>query len=305
MDLNWSEERVRRLLSQAQQQSQDRVLLGARLGLTLRRLDPGFHPGVLGDSGLRHLLARFPDVGLVESEPGTDFRFVFRTGQVGANLPPVAGLQEKSVPEQDLWLEQQLWLGMTQRLGRERRYIDMQTQRIVVALLDDDGRPGPPVLEEPERYLLVPVLSAADLRPAAQAFVGRVTREHVQSALSGALAQEEDWLPRFQRTLEQAGLLTEWRVAFRVHVAMRAREWLERHHLPIAAFVRRRSKPAAARAPSVTPAPSEPTRTAGISRRNIRPLILQAIARMSDEELLGLNIPLRYLVTSEDTGSET
>lgn len=300
---DWSEERVRRLLVQAESQAQNAVLLGARLGLILRNLDRGFYPGVLGDPSLKKLLARFPDVGLIETEPGSaDFRFVFRSAGAGtsASTPPES--MAASAQEQNIWLAKELWLGMTQRLSRERRYFDLQTRSVVQAPLDEDGQPGSPVQEEPERYLVVPVLSEEDIRTAALAFIGKVAREDVRQELSEALGQEGSG-PRFQSALRQAGLLPAWLTAFRLYVAGRAREWLEYHHIPVGAFVRTRPKPSATpiRAEgAVSPQQSQPARVLGISRRVLRPLVLQAISRMSDEELLGLNIPLRYLVTGEE-----
>jgi hypothetical protein len=296
MDASWDEGRVRSLLAQLAPEALQRqgVLLGAQIGLLLKRLDPAFHPGVLGDANLKRLLARFPDVGAIEPSPArADFFFRFGTRRTDVS-PPASTTTDEGNGSEPPWIDQQLWLGLTLHQVGERRYIDLQTRKVIKAVLNEKGEPGAPVQDEPERYLAVPTLPVEQLKPVASAFASKVPQPRVQEALSRSLGSEP-WFPTFLRTAAELGVREDWKTAHRAWVADRAREWLERHGLPVNVFIR----PRLVRSPPV-PRRSAPSQVAvgGIPRESIRPLVLQAIARMSDEELLSLNIPLRYLVAN-------
>lgn len=96
--------------------------------------------------------------------------------------------------------------------------------------------------------------------------------------------------------------VTSWRLAHRRFVIDRARAWLAEHGVFPDRFIRStmshelraiRSRHAPAQIGSA-PAPIDGTLS--ISQPDIRQLVLRAIAKMSEQELLDLRIPLRYLV---------
>ncbi|HYO55495.1 UPF0158 family protein [Archangium sp.] len=321
MNTSWDEGRIRSLLAQLAPEALQRqgFLLGAQIGLLLKGLDPTFHPKVLGDSTLRSLLARFPDLGAIEPAPsGADF--LFRFGTQRANVAPATATMptDEVTGNQPPWINQELWLGLTQSHAGERRYIDLQTRKVIKVAFNEKGEPGPPVQDEPERYLAVPTLPVEQLKPVATAFASKMTQPEAREALSRSL-DSESWLPTFLGAAEKLGVREDWKAAHRAWVAERAREWLERHHFPANALIRpwrvrpppvpRRNAPIQVAALPQVAVPTQvaaPTQVAvsGIPRESVRPLVLQAIARMSDEELLNLNIPLRYLVANA-SGSTT
>jgi hypothetical protein len=301
VDTGWNEERVRRLLTQVEPYARELPggVLGAFLGIRLRDLDPTFHPTVLRDPNLKRLLARFPDIGAIEQVPNSpDFRFRFLSSRADtASLAPGFPAQVPNSEEGQPWMDKELWLGLTLRRNTERRYIDLQTRRVVVVAVDAQGEPQSPVKEEPERYLSIPTLSLEELKPVALEFANKTGRSEVSAALS----RQEHWFAAFLRAVDEAGLKEQWKGAHRAWVWMRARQWLEHHQIPVAGLLRTR----AVRPPlPQPPVPSAPGNARlGIPRSAIRPLVLKAIARMSDEELLSLSIPLRYLLAEGAGGS--
>ncbi len=304
----WDTERVRKLLVRAREftgVSQGRIL-GAKLGKLLRSFDRAFYPGVLGDKRLVALLKRYPDLGTIElAEQDFVFQFFVDGGvtrrQDPANtqvsLPSLDGVAAKPAPaqvEQDqgslpgiepgnTWVNHDLWLALVAEHA-PAVYVDLQTLGLVS---EQEG--AAQVSAEPERFVRVPPIPQDELQRVAREFAAAQTDAQVREALAGS-AEGASWFREFTKRAEEFGLSTKWLSVHRSYVLSRARQWFVDHGIKPERFIMSRSRPPSARqtaAPSVT----APAKSLG----GVRRIVHSAIDRMSDDELLNLSIPLRYL----------
>lgn len=282
----WTESRVRQLLEAACQHGTARggYLLGAQLGNLLQRLDPDFRPTVLGDEKLTELLRRFPEVVTVEARSGTDPVIRFRSSS-----PPKAS-SEGLASVGDERLDQPLWLALVSDRPELKWFLDLETLAIVEVHLDVDGTlPGDSeVAQTADRFLEIPPIPQDILRTLAREFVRELERPDLVDDLHHMI-EGDRWYPRFSKALTASGL-PDWRDTHRRFVVEQAREWLTQQGIRPDRFIRRISSAARARG-----IPNQILQ-AGLQPGNIREVVMRAIARMSDEELLDLKIPLRYLV---------
>jgi hypothetical protein len=110
------------------------------------------------------------------------------------------------------------------------------------------------------------------------------------------LIDQEDWYPQISDRMRELGV-TSWKRVHRQFVIDRARKWLIEHGVHPEKFIRATSQADLfVNRPRHAPILAQSTR--GIGERDIRALVLKAVSRMSDQELLDLRIPLRYLVES-------
>ncbi|MBZ4417633.1 hypothetical protein [Myxococcus sp. RHSTA-1-4] len=263
----------------------------------LRQLDGEFHSRVLGDASLRLLLARFPDLGHVAGDTvSKDFRFFFNgaapllPGGEGTRTPSAEANARMGPAEAD----PVFWGALTHGSSTEAVYVDLHTQHVVSAALSPEGQPGAPVSEEPERYLRVAVIPEEHVRDEAHALVEKAGSEETRESLSRALARGVD---SFESAIKGSSLEEQWRQAFHRCVVAHAHSWLAAHGLQPGRFFRVKAS-APVRKPPQQNMMRQP-RTALLTGSQLRRLILEAVRRMPEEDLLNLQIPLKYLVDTQ------
>jgi hypothetical protein len=298
----WDTERVRQLLLRARELtsvSQGRIL-GARLGKSLRNFDREFFPGVLGDKKLVALLGRYPDLGTIERAE-QDFVFQFYRDGVPADRvhtsevePPLeapsvaaadAGEEEQAalpgIESANTRIDHTLWLALVAEHAPEV-YVDLQALSLVTELAASAQ-----IQSEPERFARVPSIPQESLRQVARDFAQSHVDSNVRDTL-GSVLEGGSWFRDFTDRAERFGISDKWLSAHRTFVIGWARAWFIAHGLKPDRFIRGRSRPTQAIAPAVV-SPS------GKSLGGIRRIVHSAIDRMSDDELLNLSMPLRYL----------
>lgn len=293
---SWDTARVRDLLEKAREftVAAGGRILGARLGMLLRRLDKDFHPGVLGDKKLVRLLSRYPDVGTIhENASAQDFEFRFHVEGAPTQTidpqPDLPGFDISSSPEsRGERIEHLLWVALV----AERPptvYIDLQTLRLV-----PDRDLGERLDAEPERYLRVPPISQDDLRVIARQFAEEHGDQAVRERLLPVL-DRPSWFRDYTKEAEQLHLDRGWLDRHRAYVLERARAWLSKQGVRPERFIAPVTRAPRREPPRPVDAASKP-RDRERSLAQIRKLVHSAIDRMTDDELLSLSIPLRYMV---------
>lgn len=290
-DLEWTEERVRQLLLRAEPYSRAGSLLGARLGALLRRLDPDFKPGVLGDQNLKLLLAHFPDLGTIEPyAKSLDFVFCFSADRELLD----AGFSE--MKSANALLKRDLWLALVAKRPHEARYIDLHTIKVVVVQAQTEesrGSDAPsPIAQEPERYLSIPLIPQDDLRALAHRFAESISDSVMRERLASVI-DREGWFRPFTKAATDCGLGQPWLNAHRAYVVETAISWLKSHNIDPRRFLRRSEQPWRRARTSSAPAQL----ASELRQENVREVVLRAVSRMSDQELLNLPIPLRHLIS--------
>lgn len=285
---------VRRVLVGALASAEEgRRPIGAWLAAAMRRQDPDFHPGVLGDPTFKSLVARFPDIGEIVPDPASaDFVFVPRAGSEGASgvaasaaLPSAGGRAPV--------LQEDLWLALVSPREDARRWIDLETVRLVTAseagIDPGGGGSGTPGSSPSLRFLGAPQVSQEEMKALA--------REHA-AGLALDLAEveatlgEPDWYPRFVRLLAPVAR-DMWKKIHRRFVVDRFTAWAGQHGIAVSRFIVQRR---GARDPAREANGDSGHRPRQAPPADVRALVHRAIDRMSEEELLDLRIPLRYLV---------
>jgi len=179
-------------------------------------------------------------------------------------------------------LHPDLWRAMVSETGGACWYMDLESLTILRVPLSD-GRPGAPVAEHPERYLVVPTLQTDKQRGHAR----KVLTEHVGAEQALALTVGEPWLRHFHEhaTPELRQILSDARRAW---VIGEVRAWLREHDIQEQRFVRAgRAAPRELRPPARFPR----TRQGAL-----RDAVHQAVDRMTERELEALAIPARLLI---------
>lgn len=282
---SWNTERVRDLLVKAREFSTayGGRILTARLGVLLRRLDKEFHPKVLGDPKLVRLLGRYPDLGTIRENPATgESEFHFHLDETGASQPPLPGVDPTGQAER---IDHRMWLALVSERAAPL-YIDLQT----LSITSDVEAPAR-LAAEPERYLAVPPIPEADIRKFATAFVQELPEKATRERLAATL-EREHWFTDFTRQTATVGLNELWLERHRGFVIGRAREWLEAHGLKADRFITAKHAPAAEKDQARAVAPGRQLRAPSA----VRKLVHSAIDRMTDDELLNLTIPLKYII---------
>src|SRR5690606_16314287 len=110
------------------------------------------------------------------------------------------------------------------------------------------------------------------------------------------------WFQVFTRALADLGQRTRWLTAHRNYVLDEAAKWLSSHGIDQQKFIHVQSK-AKINTDSDTHAGTREINYASpggrplLPRERVREVVMQAVGRMSEEELLNLPIPLRYLLS--------
>lgn len=153
-----------------------------------------------------------------------------------------------------------------------------------------DRRPfaGHEPRERAHRYLEIPRVDQEVLRAKLREWAQRSVADEDARGRVLTLLEAENWFPQFREaceTLEQH----DWRSIHRAVVIEHLEAWAHAHGIKPSKYLRfsTASKPPAARD---TPAHPRPRRS------HVRAIVEDAIARMSDEELLDLRIPIRYIL---------
>lgn len=278
---------MRQLLVRAQPYSHNDCLLGSRLGLILRRLDPSFNPGVLGDSNLGALLSRFPDVGnIVSRTPDLIFRYSSPLEpSVSASFSPAPGRSH---------IDRELWNALVANRAGPNRYLDLHTNKVVASLptTTDPTIVVSTIDEEPERYLRIPPIPQDELRSVALEFVESYACDSEVRADLRAHLNSEDWFNDFTNAASAVGALIPWLNAHRAFVTTRVIAWLKKHNIDPNLFIKRQQE-RPIRRPQQLPLRSH----MGLQRDNLREVLTRAISRMPDEDLLNISIPIRYLIS--------
>jgi OST-HTH/LOTUS domain len=298
----WSEERVRGVLAtiatvpQAQQ-----GILGAKLGALIRRVAPDFTPSVLGDRRLTDLLSRFPDLVTLSHDPtGQDLVARFSPPGASQAVPAGANLADagasNGADRGGEFLDPNLWKAFVSNRADVAWFLDLETIQVVGQPLDLSG--NVPAASEPSRtpsrFLAIPPIPQDEWRSMAQEYIDGLPQAELKEELSELLNRERGFNLFFARA--QVLGLNDWKSVHRRFVVGKAKAWLAEHGVRPEKFIR----PATIFSPSPgfrhvgarrDHAPSSP-----LGRADIRALVLKAVARMPEEDLLDLRIALRYLL---------
>jgi hypothetical protein len=277
----WTEAQVRELLAELKNlpQASTGYLLGAQAGLLLRRLHPEFRADVLGDQRLADLLQKFPDIVTVEHDPNhDDILVIFRDSSLVPSVEPAAMWQALVAPRrQDKW------------------YLDLATGEPTRVPVDEHGLPaaGTGPAEEDHRYLEIPRVDQEVLRVRLRDWVNQSGADlEVRERLLAILGRE-DWYLSFKEACE-ASNQRGWSTLHRTVVVEHLEAWARAHGIKPARYLRSQRP-----RPPTTPSLSSPNNRPSLPRTrrsDVRQIVERAIARMSDEELLELRIPLRYIL---------
>ncbi len=281
----WDTERVRQLLAKAREftaANGGRILV-AQLGVLLRKVDQEFEPGVLGDSKLVRLLRRYPDIGALKENISTgELEFQFHSAEEAQTQPLLPGTEPSALVER---IDQKLWLGLVSERA-PTLYLDLQTLALAT-----EPEVAQRLEDEPERYLRIPSIPQDELRALAREYAAELQDHAAQERLIASL-DKESWFREFTHLAEELRADKPWIERHRSHVIAYAKKWLEEHEIKAERFITARRIASPAREPvrPVTPVPQQPTLSP------VRKLVHSAVDRMTEEELLNLTIPLRYLI---------
>lgn len=303
---DWTEERVRQLLLRARPYADHGTILGAKLGALFRRLDPDFNARVLGDQNLKSLLARFPDVATTE-EYEKSLDFVLRFVGSEDSLSRDGRHRTKSSARTFRSLDPELWTALVTENPRVDAYIDLHTLEVVTVPrnIEGEGSDQTSVGQEPERYLRVPPLSQEKLKSEARSFVDTNPElgESRDQLLLLLTKTSSGWFQIFTRALADLGQRTRWLAVHRNFVLGEAAKWLNSHGIDEQKFIHAQSRAKNSTKSDTTEVRRTPDqsllseRPLSLPRERVRELVQQAVVRMSEEELLNLPIPLRYLIS--------
>jgi OST-HTH/LOTUS domain len=300
----WTEERVRSVLATiASLPEAQRGIFGAKLGTLMRQVAPDFKPDVLGDRRLTDLLLRFPDLATLTQDP-TVGHLVVRFSPPGAReaVPPDAiptdARTTNGADRAGEFLDPNLWKALVRSRADSAWFLDLETIQVVEVPVDLSGNipaesePG----RTPARFLAIPPIPQDECVRRAREYVDGLAQAELKEELSELLDRERGFNLFFARA--QALGLKDWKSVHRRFVVGRAKAWLAEHDVRPEKFIR----PATIFSPSAgfrhvewgprrDHAPSGP-----LGRPDIRALVLKAVARMPEEDLLDLRIALRYLL---------
>jgi len=176
--------------------------------------------------------------------------------------------------------------------------LDLETIQVVEVPVDLSG--NIPAESEPSRtparFLAIPPIAQDECLRMAREYVDGLAQAELKEELSELLDRERGFNLFFARA--QVLGLKDWKTVHRRFVITRAKAWLAEHGVRPEKLIR----PALTFSPSTRfrhveletrrdHAPSSP-----LGRADIRALVLKAVARMLEEDLLDLRIALRYLL---------
>jgi hypothetical protein len=300
----WTEERVRGVLATiAALPEAQQGILGAKLGSLMRRVAPDFTPHVLGDRRLTDLLSRFPDlVTLVQDPALQDLMVRFSppgTAQlVPPDVTPADARAFNGANRAGEFLEPNFWKALVSNRADFVWFLDLETIRVVGMPVDPSG--NIPATSEPSRtparYLAIPPIPQDEFLSMTREYVNRLPQAELKQELLELLNRERGFNLFFVRA-ETLGL-HDWKLAHRRFVVSKGKAWLAEHGVRPEKLI----KPASIFFPSAGSrhvesgtrhdhAPLGP-----LGRADIRTLVLKAVARMPEEDLLDLRIALRYLL---------
>lgn|SRR5262245_36740144 len=299
----WTEERVRGVLATiAALPEAQQGILGAKLGALIRRVAPDFTPHVLGDRRLTDLLSRFPDLVTLIQDP-TILDMVARFSPPGASQGPPGATpaDARASNEADRpgeFLDPNLWRAFVTNRADLAWFLDLETIQVVGVPLDLSG--NIPAASEPSRtparFLAIPPIPPDEFRSMAREYVDGLAQVELKEELSEILNRERGFNLFFARA--QALGLQDWKSVHRRFVVGRAKAWLAEHGVRPEKLIR----PAPIFSPSTGLRHAESgTRrdhapSSRLGRADVRTLVLKAVARMPEEDLLDLRIALRYLL---------
>lgn len=217
------------------------------------------------DRPLRQVLAEYPELCEVRGED-----VIFRDGTSRSGSPR-------------RFLRQDLFLAISIPRESATAWLDLETLKVLEVPQEDDNPQGPPH-DEPLRYIQVPTLPLSE----AQAFFREFLRDREPPAMIEALLEtgggwqsaSENLIPGSHQAL---------RIAFNQWVVDRAIEWLERHAIDVARFVKIAPARLSARS-------REPARSNDPSIDSLRARLHKCIDLMEPQELERLAIPARLLL---------
>jgi hypothetical protein len=298
----WTENDVRTLLRTVANLPvfYDGKILGAKLGTLLRRANRDFHPAVLGDQRLTDLLRRFPDLIYIHPAPPSgdvliEFLDLGKEKKTEGEVEPDLGQFEHN-NHSDV-VDHLLWKALVNNRREVEWFVDLETLLVLEQNLDINGKipfdAMPSLL--PNRFLSIPPISQDELRNVVRSSVEELDQPELKREFL-TLLDQNNWFPGFINRAQMVGF-HGWRGPYRRLVVDHAKAWLQEHGIRPERFIR--SIPQRITATprlrevdkplySLPPAPIIP-------ERNVRQIVQRAVARMSDEELLDLRIPLRYL----------
>lgn len=280
--MSWTEDRVRNMLLEVAGIARQRGghMLGSQVGQALGRLDETFEAHALGDESLAVLLGRFEDILTLLPRSPEDSDLTFRFTDV----------EERTGHSR---IHPDMWRAMVVPSLNAVHYVDLAETNVVS--IGEEGLSS--LVTEPERYLQIPRVPYETVTTPLREWVERHATESDQIRLLEHL-ESQDWYQPFANTCAELEL-RGWRTVQYRAVLSHLREWLEQHDIRESTFIlwptqehsQTRPKDKRARRHS---APGRTPNTMGHS--NVRARVIAAVERMSDDELLSLRIPVRYLL---------
>lgn len=253
------------------------AILGAALGNLLKRADPAFSAEQYGANKLADLLLDCPEVGRVERDSSSnDILFVL------AGADRLVPSKQPNPPR----LYHPLWNALVSVRPRYGAFLDLGTARLVFT---NPGNSPPGADTDGARFVAVEGIGQEEMREWAVEFAGihfdELAAQNVRGLDVGV------WFAEFTRGLPP-GLRGPWQSVHAERVVARWRQWATTHDI---------DPEVGHTAPPRHPQPNRPQPPAsGVHRasqlQSLRQLVHTAVDEMSEDELLALRVPLRYVI---------
>ncbi len=251
-----------------------RILLST-LGLLLQQQVPGFAPAEYGHRTFKDFLRAVPDFAVLSrgEHPGQWWMTLRKGGseEEEAHNPP-----EKLLP--------QVWERVIDFDPANQAWFDLETGQV--------SRDDAAVQCEPDRYLALPRFPLARQMEMARAWCA--TQDASQRTYLLASLDEEGSFDKFLAETTRLKLRVGWNQHRRRVIADAVRAWMQQHGITQSLlFGSERSHPSRAVRPMAPPAV---TAMAGMTLDEYRRLLHRMIDAMTEDELLHISVPGRFLV---------
>jgi hypothetical protein len=196
------------------------------------------------------------------------------------------------------FLDPTLWKASVSKRDDFACFLDLETIQVVAVPLDLNGnlQAGSVPSRTPSRFLAIPPIPLDEFLSMARAYIDGIALPELKEELLELLNWERGFNLFFARAQELG--LRDWKSVHRRFVVGKAKAWLAEHGVRSEKLVR----------PPTIFSPGHGFRhvesgtrrdhapSAPLARTDIRALVLKAVTRMPEEDLLDLRIALRYLL---------
>lgn len=245
-------------------------------------VEPKRLPGPLG-----MVLRSMPDFCRVEGD-----HVLFLPGgerpSLSGSSPPENEAPKQLESQGEAWIRPDLWTALVKFQDGLGHYLNLETLQITSVPVND-SQPGPPVADDPVRYIRIPTIPTAEQQePLRHLLADSLPKEQVE-----ALFSSFDWGRQLHETLPPI-LGRDLAAERRRQVLERAQSFLHEHNIPPHNFVRQ-GGPSHARA-NLGGDGQRVSGSDGALHQGLRQMLHECIDIMSQEELNLIQLPARVLL---------